>query len=242
MAIINMTLQGKGGVGKSLVASLITQNAISKGKKPICIDTDPVNASFAAYKEFNVQKLKLGDTADEINIGYFDKLFEIIASASDEDSVVIDNGSPTFLPLTKYMVDHDIMNLLHDLGHEVRIHALLTGGEAFNDTLNGLAKLFEYFPETKIVVWLNEYFGKIEHDGKTFEDSLIYQKNIDQIYAILKIPQFQKDTFGRDFEKILKSKLTFTAALELENLPLMTRQRLKQTWRKLNELMTMAQI
>ncbi len=242
MAIINMTLQGKGGVGKSLAASLITQNAISKGITPICIDTDPVNASFAAYKEFNVQKMKLGDTADEINISYFDKLFEIIAGTSNEDVVIVDNGSPTFLPLVKYMVDHDIMNLLHDLGHEVRIHALLTGGEAFDDTLNGLDRLFICFPKTKIVVWLNEYFGKIEDGGKKFEDSPIYQKNIDQIYAILKLPQMQKDTFGRDFEMILKKKLTFTAALELEDLPIMTRQRLKQTWAKFDNLMSMAKI
>ncbi len=242
MAIVNMTLQGKGGVGKSLVASLIAQNAISQGVTPICIDTDPVNASFAAYKEFNVKKMKLGDTADEINISYFDKLIEIIAEAKPEDVIVIDNGSPTFLPFVRYMVDNHIMDFLHELGHEVRIHALLTGGEAFNDTLNGLDRLFKYFPKTKIVVWLNEYFGKIEFEGNKFEDSGIFKKNIDQIYALLKIPQFQKDTFGRDFEKILKSKLTFTAALELENLPIMTRQRLKQTWRSLNDLMTMAQI
>lgn len=44
MAKIHMVLQGKGGVGKSFIATVIAQYKRSKGQQPLCIDTDPVNA------------------------------------------------------------------------------------------------------------------------------------------------------------------------------------------------------
>ena len=46
MANIHMVLQGKGGVGKSFIAAVLAQFKASKGQKPLCIDTDPINATF----------------------------------------------------------------------------------------------------------------------------------------------------------------------------------------------------
>lgn len=50
MAKIHMVLQGKGGVGKSFIASTLAQHKLAKGKKLLCIDTDPVNATFNGFK------------------------------------------------------------------------------------------------------------------------------------------------------------------------------------------------
>jgi len=49
---IHMVLQGKGGVGKSFVAAPMAQFLQDKGRDPLCIDTDPVNATFAGYSAF----------------------------------------------------------------------------------------------------------------------------------------------------------------------------------------------
>jgi cellulose biosynthesis protein BcsQ len=49
--MIHMVLQGKGGVGKSFVAALMAQYLQDRGQDPVCIDTDPVNATFAGYAE-----------------------------------------------------------------------------------------------------------------------------------------------------------------------------------------------
>lgn len=57
MAKIHMVLQGKGGVGKSMIAATIAQYKAGKGQKPLCIDTDPVNATFEGYKALNVRRL-----------------------------------------------------------------------------------------------------------------------------------------------------------------------------------------
>ena len=40
---IHVSLQGKGGVGKSLIASVLAQYFITQGHRVQCIDTDPVN-------------------------------------------------------------------------------------------------------------------------------------------------------------------------------------------------------
>ena len=52
---VNIVLQGKGGVGKSFIASVMAQYYYSKNKTPLCIDTDPVNATFHGFKALNVK-------------------------------------------------------------------------------------------------------------------------------------------------------------------------------------------
>src|SRR5579884_78103 len=56
---IHLSLQGKGGVGKSLIASLLAQYFKTRCETVQCIDTDPVNHTLAQYKQLNVQKIKL---------------------------------------------------------------------------------------------------------------------------------------------------------------------------------------
>ena len=47
---------------------------------------------------------------------------------------------------------------------------VVTGGQAMSDTLNGLERLAETTTEKSIIVWLNEFFGEVTKDGKTFEE------------------------------------------------------------------------
>jgi len=55
---VHLSLQGKGGVGKSLVASLLAQYFKQrKGMTVRCIDADPVNQTLAQYKELGAQRL-----------------------------------------------------------------------------------------------------------------------------------------------------------------------------------------
>ena len=45
MAKIHMVLQGKGGVGKSVIAALIAQYKASKGQAPLCLDIPRLHVS-----------------------------------------------------------------------------------------------------------------------------------------------------------------------------------------------------
>ncbi len=56
---IHLSLQGKGGVGKSLVASILAQYFLSRSRVVNCIDTDPVNGTLSQYAALGAQRLKL---------------------------------------------------------------------------------------------------------------------------------------------------------------------------------------
>lgn len=59
MATIHLILQGKGGVGKSMIAAFLYQALRHFGKEVIAYDTDPVNSTLAAFAEFNVTTLSV---------------------------------------------------------------------------------------------------------------------------------------------------------------------------------------
>ncbi|EHY0174132.1 conjugal transfer protein TraL [Salmonella enterica] len=225
MAKIHMMLQGKGGVGKSTSAGIIAQYKMGKGQTPLCIDTDPVNATFEGYKALNVRRLNIMD-GDEINSRNFDTLVELIAPSKHD--VVIDNGASSFVPLSHYLISNQVPALLHDMGHELVVHTVITGGQALLDTVNGFAQLAGQFPaEALFVVWLNPYWGPIEHEGKGFEQLKAYTANRERVSAIIKMPVLKEETYGRDFSDMLQERLTFDEALAKESLTIMTRQRLK---------------
>ena len=56
---VHLVLQGKGGIGKSVVASWLTEFLTSRGQKVCAIDADPVNRSLGQYKALGAEKLDL---------------------------------------------------------------------------------------------------------------------------------------------------------------------------------------
>ena len=225
MARIHMVLQGKGGVGKSMIAAVIAQYKTGKGHKPICIDTDPVNATFEGYKALDVRRLELLD-GDEINTRHFDALIEQIAAAGTD--VIIDNGASAFVPLSHYLISNQVPALLAEMWHELIVHTVITGGQALQDTVSGFAQLVGQFPaQCLFVAWLNPYWGAIAHEGKGFEQMKAYLCHKARVAAIIQIPALKEETYGRDFADMLQARLTFDEALTMSTLTIMTRQRLK---------------
>lgn len=225
MAKIHMVLQGKGGVGKSFIAATLAQYKASKGQKPLCIDTDPVNATFAGYKALGVKRLQIME-GDEINPRNFDTLVELVAPSKDD--VIIDNGASSFVPLSHYLISNQVPALLADMGHELVVHTVITGGQALLDTVSGFSQLVSQFPtEAIFVVWLNPYWGPIEHEGKGFDQLKAYTANKARVSAIVSIPALKEETYGRDLSDMLQERLTFDEALAMSSLTIMTRQRLK---------------
>lgn len=225
MAKVHMILQGKGGVGKSFVASTIAQYLVNHGSKPLCIDTDPINATFAGYASLDVKRLEILEN-NEINSRKFDTLVELIARA--EEPVIIDNGASSFSQLSNYLISSDVANLVLSMSHELVLHTVVTGGQALRDTLIGLDSLCTQFPEgVPIVVWLNPYWGPIEAEGKSFEQMRAYKEHKARIAAVVKIPDLKEETFGRDLSELLQERKTFKEGLDDGALTIMTRQRLK---------------
>jgi len=224
MKQVHFTLQGKGGVGKSFVSSLLIQYLRANGHDVTAIDTDPVNATLAGYKAFGTQRLELieGGSLIERN---FDKLIEQVVA--EDTNFVIDNGAASFIPLSYYMAENDAINLISENGKKVVIHTVITGGQAIRDTLAGFASLVGQMPDNaELVVWLNEFFGYIEAEGKIFEEMKVFQNNKDRVRGIVRIARQTGSTFGEDVKLMLDSKLTFDEVAQSEDFKLMAKSRL----------------
>ena len=220
-----MILQGKGGVGKSLVASMLAQYYIENDKQSINIDTDPVNSTFKNYKALDVMHINLIDENQKLNARNFDDLVETILA--EEIDFIIDNGASTFLPLANYMLDNKVPELITGSGKELIVHSIISGGQALLDTLTGLSSLLQQMPyDAKIVVWKNEFFGEIIADGKRFEEMAIYKQNSQRISEIVTIAKMTADTFAKDFAMMLDRKLTFQEGIASSEFGLMAKQRL----------------
>lgn len=208
MQQVHFTLQGKGGVGKSFVSSLMAQYLISEGKPVVVVDTDPVNATLSGYAALSVQRLELMESGT-VNERNFDSL--ILRILEDKDAnYVIDNGSASFVPLCHYIIENETINELVESGKEVYIHTVITGGSALMDTLIGFEALVEQMPEeVRIVVWLNEFLGEIEANGKSFEEMKVYLRNKDRVHRIVRIEKRTATTYGLDVTRMLESKITF---------------------------------
>ena len=235
MRTVNITLQGKGGVGKSFVASLLSQHHQQKGRSVVCIDTDPVNNTLAGYAAFGARRLRIAD-GSKVSERNFDQMMEWILG--EDADFVIDNGASCFLPLSNYLVENGAVPMIVEAGKAVVVHTVITGGQALIDTLHGLDQLARQMPEpAKIVVWLNEYFGDIEKDGKSFEEMAVYQAHQHRVAGVVRLPRQNPDTFGKDLEAMLDRKLTFGEVKASAEFSLMAKQRLTMIGRSIFQQM-----
>jgi hypothetical protein len=232
MKKVHFILQGKGGVGKTYIASLLAQFHQEQDKDIICIDTDPVNSTFSGYKAFNVKRLELMER-NELNPRKFDQMVQELVEV--DSNFIIDNGAASFLPLSTYLLENDVFNMLNEKGKEVYVHTLITGSQGLRDTLTGFNKLAEHLPESvKLIVWLNEYFGSImSEEGKPFMDMKVYTKNQHKISGLITIPRQTATTFGQDVEMMLTHRATFAEVKENPIFELMAKQRLTMVKRNL---------
>lgn len=111
MSTVHLILQGKGGVGKSFIATLLAQYLQEKGVAVRCFDADPVNSTLASFPALQTTKLELIESSDKgrrINPRRFDDLVEQIASQPPEAHVIVDTGSSAFAPLLHYVVSNEV--------------------------------------------------------------------------------------------------------------------------------------
>lgn len=223
---IHLILQGKGGVGKSLASSYLAQYLMSiEGSAVQCIDTDPVNQTLLSFKSLQAEHINLLD-GSKVDERKFDGLTERLAT--ENKIFIIDNGASSFIPLTNYLIENRIVEMLRECGKEVLIHCVIIGGQALDDTISGFVALAEQTnTKNNIVVWLNEYFGAIEYKGKQFSDMRAYTDNADKVRGIIKLIKRNPDTFGKDIHEMLKRKITFDEVIKSEEFYLMAKQRIK---------------
>lgn len=240
MATIHFIQQGKGGVGKSMIAAMLYQALQHCKKDVVAFDTDPVNSTLAGFKEFAVTRLDILNQG-EVDPRAFDALINSLAELSPDSHGIVDNGASSFLALNSFINESNSLQILENAGHSVFLHTIITGGQAIGDTVVGLKSLAMGFPATPIVVWLNPYFGDIEIDGKSFEEFKVYQEFHTQFQSIITIPKVNRATFGKDLEMLFAKRQSFETGINSCQ-SLVMRSRLFQFWNEMLGLIERAGI
>jgi hypothetical protein len=230
---VHFILQGKGGIGKSVVASWLAEFLIQRGQPVRCIDGDPVNRSLSQHKALPAEKLDLVNQDGILQRTRYDSIIERFAT--DDAVFVVDNGATVFLPLWTYIVETDMFSVLRQAGRQVYVHVPISGGEMLNDTLLGFKTLAESAPERNLVLWINEYFGPVARDGKTFNQMQVYVDNQDKVLASVGIPRRSSDTYGETVRTMREKKLTFAEAIASPEFMLVQKSRLHIVRRELFE-------
>lgn len=220
---VHFVLQGKGGIGKTLVSSLIAQYIKDKYPDTLqCFDTDQENATLAAYKALNVTPVDVMNEDRTINRKMFDKMLLEILAATDKN-VVIDNGANTFSPLMSYLMENSFINLLQESGKKVYIHTIIGGGDNLKDTMSGFVSLAKQ-TACPMVIWLNENssWGTTEN----FVQSDVFVKNSENVVGVVLLQGRNSDTFGDDIKRMQKMRLTLSEVRDNDKFNVLERSRL----------------
>jgi hypothetical protein len=237
MRKIHIVLAGKGGIGKTFVASLIAQAVLERGEPLLCLDADPVNASLHEICGLRAEpvNLFLADS-DEADLDALDRMVERFLT--EEATIVVDNGAASFLPLSRYLLHDGIAQTIEQAGKRLVLHTIVAGGSELAQTVRGLDSIASQFPpEIPLILWLNPYHGAIlGADGAAFEDTPVFKKHKARIATVLHLPQLDR-LFRKSLSAMAARRMTFAEAAQ-SDLFMMDKQRLLQIKRPIFEQLT----
>lgn len=231
---VHFVLQGKGGIGKTLVSTILAQWMAGKDELPLrCYDTDQENATFSRYKAMNVKHVPVMTDTRMIDPKRFDAL--MIAILEEEGNCVIDNGANTFSPLMAYLLENDCFSLLEESSRKVYIHVIVGGGDTLHDTAMGFISTAKS-TNAPLVLWENEHFGLLRSaSGKVFIESQTYADNARRVVGRVVLAQRNADTFGADIKKMNIARMTADEVRASDKFNVMEKQRIKVVFRDLFE-------
>lgn len=227
---VHFILQGKGGVGKTLVSTILAQWVRTKAPDALrCYDTDQENTTFSRYKDLDVKHIPVMTAARTIEPKRFDALMMDILES--DGNCVIDNGANTFSPLMAYLIDNACFDLLRESGRRVYIHSIVGGGDTLHDTASGFAMTAQK-TNAPIVLWENEHFGLLQTpSGKQFIESQTYTEHASKVRGHVTLSERNAETFGADLKKMNTARLTLDEVLQNDKFNVMEKQRIKLVFR-----------
>ena len=231
---IHFILQGKGGIGKTLVSTMLAQWLKTKHPDTLrCYDTDQENTTFSRYKAMNVKPVPVMTDARTIDPKGFDALMiDILASEGD---CVIDNGANSFTPLMAYLLENHAYARLQESGRAVFIHTIVGGGDTLHDTAPGFVSTAKA-TKVPMIVWEYQLFGLLQTpSGKNFTESQTFHDYADRIRGRITLFQRNSDTFGADIKKMNTTRLILDEVIASDKFNVMEKQRIKTVYREVFE-------
>ncbi len=147
MRSLNFIGGEKGGVGKSVVARLLAQYFIDKGRTFTGFDTDRSHTTFARF---------YSDFAAPVVVDRYEGL-DTVATVFDgladdsRHSVIVDLAAQTAAPLARWIKDSDVLVLMSELGVSVNFWHLADAGKDSVDLLGSLVDTYGAGPNYVVV-------------------------------------------------------------------------------------------
>ena len=213
---VHIVLQGKGGVGKSLIAFLIAQYLVEKNKPVTCIDADPINATLCETEALQAKAVRILEPGTENVCPHaLDDITKMVLEA--DGNVVLDSGATSFAPLSRYLLQDGIIDAIYESGKGLVIHTVVAGGPELLQTGRAFDSIATQFPaNVGIVLWLNEHHGPVVGaDGGDFEDTVIFKRHAKRIMGLIKLRKLDP-FFGKSFAAMREQRLTFAQATSTE--------------------------
>lgn len=203
---VHVVFQSKGGIGKSLVATFLTQYLREKWAFPsqvLAVDADGLNNSFSNTLQSGaaVVGADMATLTDAIR--------------AHQGDVVIDTGPSSYLAMGEWLTSPETVSTLLKGGWTIKVHSIVVGGWAQAETLQGLLHAIQVLPpQIRLIVWLNDYFGPVlTPTGADFETMKIFTENRHRIWGLIRLRMRGRDLHVRDLMKMLARRQTFAEAV-----------------------------
>ena len=148
MSSINFIGGEKGGVGKSVVARLLAQYFIDKGRAFTGFDTDRSHTSFTRFYSDFASPVVV-DTYEGLDL--IAGVFEEEPVAGDPPNVIVDLAAQTAAPLARWIKDSDLVSLMASIGVTVNFWHVADAGKDSVDLLDRLVATYGAGPNYIVV-------------------------------------------------------------------------------------------
>lgn len=220
MRSLNFVGGEKGGVGKSVLARLLAQYFIDKGRPFVGFDTDRSHQSFTRFYQ---------GYASPVVVDSFEGLDQVAAVFEQSPngsamSAIVDLAAQTAAPLSRWIRDSDLLSLLAEMGVTVNFWHLCDAGRDSVDLLDRLLNTYGAGPN----------FIVVRNHGRGGDFELLNESNALKKALALGAHVIDLDELhAASMRKIDQRNASFWAAVNIKDDPsamgMLERQRTK-TW------------
>ena len=223
----HFTLQAKGGIGKSITATMLAQFFASKGVELHCIDIDQENQTFAQYAGLNVETINIMDeTTHQMDSNGFDELLERLVSYDGVS--VVDTGANTFSLFMAYIKANQTFESLKAEGVDVFVHTVIAGGDMAFDTLVGFNDIARAL-DVPLVVWFNGHSGNLVANGAPLSEHKVIIENLEKIVGNVTL-QHPEPGFAKTLSIFNDNRLTYDEAKVSKDFKIAEKNRIRLTF------------
>ena len=219
--------QGKGGVGKTTIATMLASYLLLKNKVIQVIDTDGVNQTLSAFKALNVkEKNILSDDYQTSDLTKIDDFFSDLLEDQEADkTVIIDIGASSFLPIRSHIFQNEIYKMI-----DITFVIPICGGTSEDSSMLGISDTLKDFENgVNYLIVQNERDGKLKFKNSKLEKQLqSLEKNYIGDVTLEKI----SGILATDFEIVNKNKIIFQQIEKCKDLKILNRKRLEIFFKK----------